>query len=241
MSKTTRVLGIVVLLMQAAGVSASKSEIAKVDPWEGYNRAMFRFNDAVDRAVLKPVAKGYHKITPDPVERGVGNVFSNLGELRSIVNDILQWKWGEASKDTGRFLINSTVGIAGIFDVAGQVGLVSDDGEDFGQTLGHWGVGSGPFLVLPFLGPSTLRDAGGLPADWYADPIHYVEHDKTRWSIRGVQLIQKRADLLDVEELVSGDRYSFIRDAYLQRRAYLINGKPVEDDFGMEDSEYGDF
>lgn len=241
LKKILTTLTLLASFLQVGAAYADVNDIESIDPWEGYNRAMFGFNDAIDRAVLKPVARTYHALTPDAVERGVSNVFSNLAEIRNIVNDVLQWKWREAGKDTGRFLVNSTVGIAGIFDIAGRIGLPPDEGEDFGQTLGHWGLSSGPYLVLPILGPSTLRDAGGIPVDWYSDPIHYIEDDETRWTILFVDTVQTRAGLLDVEELVSGDRYSFIRDAYLQRRAYLINGAPAEDDFGMEDSEYGDF
>ncbi len=212
-----------------------------VDPWEGYNRAVFRFNDGFDRAILKPVAKGYKAVMPDFAEQGVSNVFSNLGEISNILNGLLQAKFSQAGKDTGRFVINSTIGIAGLFDVAGHAGLAKGDGEDFGQTLGYWGVNSGPFVVLPFFGPKTLRDAGAFPVDWYTDPVNHIEDDATRWGIRAVDIIQTRANLLEADKLISGDKYTFIRDAYLQRREFLIHGPEQEDDFGLEDSEYGDF
>jgi phospholipid-binding lipoprotein MlaA len=207
------------------------------DPWEGWNRKVFVFNDTLDSYLLKPVAKGYRVITPDPLEDGVSNVFSNLLEIRNALNGALQWKWDSASHSGGRFLINTTVGIAGIFDVATLVGLEDVDGEDFGQTLAVWGVGSGPYVVIPLLGSSTLRDGISIPVDSQMGPIQYVDHVPTRNSLYGARIIDTRANLLDAEELVSGDRYSFIRDVYLQRRHYLINDGTVGDDFG---GDYGD-
>lgn len=205
------------------------------DPWEGFNRQVYRFNDALDRAVLKPVAKGYKAVTPDPVEHGVTNVFGNLGEVKTILNSVLQWKWGSAAHSTGRFVLNSTLGLVGIIDVADRVGLEKRPGEDFGQTLATWGVKSGPYLVLPFLGPSTLRDGVSSVVDWYSDPVTYIDHTETRYALTGVDMIDSRAALLQAEELISGDRYLFIRDIYLQNRDYLIKDGDVEDDFGQDD------
>lgn len=211
------------------------------DPWEGFNRAVYSFNDKADRYFMKPVAKGYRAITPDPVETGLGNVFANLAELRNVLNDALQWKWKQAGNDAGRFLINSTVGLVGLFDVAKLAGLEKSEGEDFGQTLAVWGVGQGPYIVLPFLGPSSLRDTAGLPADMWSDPVAHIDDVPTRNTTRFVGLVVQRASLLQAEELISGDRYTFLRDAYLQRRDYLINDGVVEDDFGGDmDDEYGD-
>ncbi|MGQ9426679.1 MlaA family lipoprotein [Gilvimarinus sp. F26214L] len=209
------------------------------DPWEGFNRKVFAFNETADRWVLKPVAQGYVKITPDPVEQGVSNFFGNLLEVRNVLNDILQWKWKQAGNDTGRFLINSTLGLAGIFDVARHMNLPKSEGEDFGQTLATWGVQSGPYVVLPFLGPSTIRDAGALPVDWVTNPIDEVDHTATRNSLWAMNFLDTRAGLLEAEALVSGDRYSFFREAFLQRRGYLINDGQVEDDFGDFD-DFGD-
>ena len=203
-----------------------------VDPWEGFNRKVFAFNDAADRWVLRPVAKGYTVVTPDPVERGFSNVFSNVLEIRNVLNDLLQWKWGQAGNDFGRLLINSTLGIGGIFDVAKHMSLPKGEGEDFGQTLAVWGVGQGPFVMLPFLGPSNLRDTTGLPLDWAADPISYIDNVPARNITRAMDFIVDRAALLDVEELISGDKYLFFREAYLQRRDYLIKDGEIEDDFG---------
>ena len=225
----------------AAADGEAAAPVAKnPDPWEGFNRQMYRFNDVLDRAILKPAAKGYKAVTPDPVEHGVTNVFANLGEVSTILNSVLQWKWKSAAHSTGRFVVNSTIGLVGILDVAQRVGLEKTDGEDFGQTLATWGVGSGPFVVLPFFGPSTIRDGLGSAVDWYVDPVTHVEDTEANYALKALRTVDARARLLEVEELASGDRYSFIRDAYLQRRDYLINDGAVEDDFGGE-SEYEEF
>lgn len=207
-------------------------EAADRDPWEGFNRAVFRFNDTADRWVLKPVSVSYRQITPIFVQSGVSNFFGNLREVTNTTNSILQWKWGQAGNDAGRFLINTTVGIVGLFDVAQHVGLEPSDGEDFGQTLATWGMPSGPYLVMPLLGPSTLRDGPASVVDYYTDPISYVDHTATRNSLYFTDMIQQRAGLLKAEMLLNGDRYVLLRDAYLQRREYLINDGELEDDFG---------
>ncbi|MFA5630426.1 MAG: VacJ family lipoprotein [Porticoccaceae bacterium] len=209
------------------------------DPWEGFNRAMFTFNDKADAYVLRPVTKGYKAVTPDPVERGIGRMFANLGEIVSVGNSLLQGKFRQAGHDSGRFLINSTVGVLGFFDVATEFGLYKNEREDFGQTLGAWGVNSGPYLVLPFLGPSTLRDAPARLVDGYANPINTIDHVPTRNTTYGVDVVSGRAELLDAEKLVSGDKYVFIRDVYLQRRAYLVSDGELDDDFGDFD-DYDD-
>jgi len=239
--RTVRRVGISIGSLFLLGLSqyGYTQELVDQDPWEGYNRKVHAFNDTVDRYVMKPVAKGYRAITPDPVEESFGNLFSNLNELRNILNDTLQWKWGQAANDSGRFLVNSTVGVVGLFDVAKHLGLEKSDGEDFGQTLAIWGVDQGPYLVLPFLGPSTLRDLGGLPADIYLDPVVHIDHVPTRNTVRGTGFVVQRASLLEADKLVSGDRYVFLRDAYLQRRDYLVKDGVVEDDFGGNfDDEY---
>lgn len=222
-------------LVSTSSFAQSDTEAKNPDPWEGFNRGVYTFNDGVDRFFLKPVAQGYQAITPDPVEDGIGNVFSNLFEVRNIVNDVLQWKWGQAANDTGRLLVNSTVGIVGLFDVAQHAGLKRSEGEDFGQTLSAWGVGQGPYLVLPFMGPSTLRDLGGMPVDFFTNPIRYVDHVPTRNTAYATDLLETRASLIEAEDLISGDKYSFMRDAFLQRREYLILDGEVEDDFGSDD------
>jgi phospholipid-binding lipoprotein MlaA len=229
-------------LVSTSSFAQPDTEARNPDPWEGFNRGVYTFNDGVDRFFLKPVAQGYQAITPDPVEDGIGNVFSNLFEVRNIINDVLQWKWGQAANDTGRFLVNSTVGIVGLFDVAQHMGMPENDGgEDFGQTLAVWGVGSGPYLVIPFLGPSTLRDGAAMPVDMQMDLVSYIDHVPTRNTTYGVRIVDTRASLLEAEKLMSGDRYTFMRDAYLQRREYVINDGAVEDDFGGDAGEYGDY
>lgn len=208
------------------------------DPFEGFNRVVFQFNEQADRFVLRPVARGYRFVTPDPVERSVIRVFDNLGEVINVANDLLQGKFDQAANDGGRFIVNSTVGLVGIFDVAGHIGLKRNDGEDFGQTLARWGVGSGPYLVLPLFGPSTVRDAPARFVDGYVNPINTVDHIPTRNSIKGTEIISGRAVLLDAESLISGDKYVFTRDVFLQRRSYLVSDGQLEDAFG---DDYGDF
>ena len=212
------------------------------DPWEGWNRKVFVFNETLDTYVLKPVAKGYKAVAPAPVEKGVSNFFDNIGEVGNIVNDLLQGKLEQAANDTGRVLINSTLGIAGFFEIAEPMGLKKSDGEDFGQTLAAWGVGQGNYLMIPFLGPSTLRDGPGKVVDAYTNPISYVDHVPTRNTLLGSSVVDVRAELLDVEKLAKGDRYSLVRDVYLQRREFLIHDGEVVDDFGRyeESDDYYD-
>ncbi len=200
---------------------------------EGYNRAMHTFNTKVDDWVLRPVARSYHAVTPNALESGISNFFSNLGEVINIPNDLLQGKFKMAANDTGRFLINSVFGIAGLFEVADEFGLRKNEGEDLGQTLAVWGVPSGPYVVVPFLGPSTLRDFPSNVADrMLFSPIRQVDNVSLRNSLYALQLVDLRASLLNSEELMSGDKYEFLRQVYLQRREYLINDGQVEDDFG---------
>jgi len=212
------------------------------DPLESFNRASYKFNDAIDRAVLKPVAKGYKAVAPQFVETGVSNFFSNLEQPTVIVNDLLQAKFKPALSDTGRFLMNTTIGIGGLLDPASAAGLDRND-EDFGQTLGKWGVPSGPYLMVPFFGPSTFRDGVGSGADIFTDPVHYVERDAIRYSLDGVGLINMRAQLLQTEQALSQtyDKYAFIRNVYLQRREFLVTDGAVApapvDEEPLEDPE----
>ncbi len=223
------------LILVVLGISHTVQSEETSDPWQGYNRAMFSFNDGVDRYFLKPVAKSYKFVTPDPLEKGVSNLFSNIGEVPNLINGLLQANFKGAAKHTGRLLVNTTLGIGGLFDVAKHMSLANEGAEDFGQTLAVWGVGQGPYVVLPLLGPSTLRDAFGKPVDWYTDPITYIEHERTSYEVRAVSIINMRAGLLDLEKNITGDRYVFVRDVYLQRRDYLINNGEVEDEFGTDD------
>jgi len=234
----TKSLLIVSLLWLTACATTGPNGEVNVDPYEGFNRKIFGFNDGLDRYILKPVAKGYRYITPNFIERGVSNFFSNLSEVGSLVNATLQGKPTQGAKHTGRFLINSTLGIGGLFDIAKHMNLEKDDREDFGQTLAVWGVNSGPYLVLPFLGSSTIRGGVSIPVNNALDPLtYYPEHAETRLGLNTLEIIDLRASLLKAEEFISGDRYLFIRDAYLQRREYLINDGKIEDDFGGDDDE----
>jgi phospholipid-binding lipoprotein MlaA len=205
-----------------------------VDPYEGFNRTMFGFNNGVDTYFLKPVAQGYQFVMPDVAETGVSNFFSNLLEIRNIINSLLQGKGEKAANSTGRFLFNSTIGLAGLFDVAGGIGLEKQDGEDFGQTLGAWGVESGSYLVLPLLGPATVRDGVGIPVDMYLDPVNYHDQSSVRDKLTVLKVIDIRAGLLEAEKLITGDKYVFMRDAYLQRREYLVKDGEVKDTFGSD-------
>jgi phospholipid-binding lipoprotein MlaA len=229
---------VAVLLFLSGCATTSQSN----DPLEGYNRAMYSFNDFADRAVIKPVAKVYDAVTPDPISHGISNFFSNLNEITVILNDLLQFKFNQAAHDTGRFLLNSTVGFAGIFDVAGYAGHTKND-EDFGQTLGAWGVQPGAYVVLPFFGPRTVRDSFGLVADIYTDPVVYIDDVATRNAVAATRIVDNRATLLSAEKVLDEaaiDEYSFVRDAYLQRRQNLVyDGNPPEeyDDFDVFSDE----
>ncbi|MGM0676103.1 MAG: MlaA family lipoprotein [Pseudomonadota bacterium] len=201
------------------------------DPWEGYNRAMFQFNDAVDRAVLKPVAKGYDKVTPQPVRNSIGNFFSNLGDVHNLANNTLQFKFHDAASDLTRMIMNTSFGLFGLFDVATPMGLEKSN-EDFGQTLGTWGVPSGPYFVVPFRGPSTVRDAPAELVDGRIHPLYYHDDVSQRNSLVALRLVDIRAGLLPTERALEGmatDRYMAIRNAYLDRREYLVtDGAPSD-------------
>lgn len=200
------------------------------DPWESFNRPIFTFNDTLDTYALKPLAQGYQAVTPDPVEEGVHNFFGNLGDVKSLANNLLQGKFEDAGIDTARVMFNSTFGLFGFFDVATRMDLRRND-EDFGQTMGSWGIGSGPYLVLPFFGPSTVRDAIGKIPDNYVEPYRYVSDVPERNSAFALDVVQTRASLLSSEKLISGDKYVFIRNAYLQHREFSVQDGQVEDDF----------
>lgn len=222
--------------------SHTVSEEINPDPWERWNRGVFTFNEYLDRYLLKPVAIGYKTVVPKPVDRGVSNAFRNIGEVRTVVNDMFQLKFTQAASDTGRIVVNSTIGIGGLFDVAGHWGLERHR-EDFGQTLGYWNVAPGPYLVLPFFGPSTLRDSFGLGTDSFlANALEYdfvqeIDHVETRNQVIALNIIDTRAGLLAAEELIQGDKYSFIRDVYLQQRQYQVRDGVMEDPFLDDDEE----
>ena len=212
-------------LAGCAGTGGSQAR----DPWEGFNRGTFAFNDALDQAVLKPVAQGYVKVVPGFARAGVSNFFGNLEDIGTALNNLLQGKPVEGVSDAGRFLVNSTLGVLGLWDVATPMGLEKHY-EDFGQTLGWWGVLPGPYLVLPFFGPSSLRDG---PAR-FVDPARYyypaIEPEGLRWGLQILDVVRIRAELLQAEGVLAEaalDRYSFIRDAWWQRRrSQVYDGKP---------------
>lgn len=233
---------LLMLVLLSSGCASVTTPPPEHDPFERYNRAMYRFNDRLDRAILKPVAQGYEKVVPQPIDDGVTNFFSNLDDVVVTLNDLLQGKFRQAGSDLSRLVWNTTVGIGGLFDVASSLGLPKHN-EDFGQTLGAWGVEPGPYIVLPFLGPSTFRDTVALPADWYSDPLYYYyETDKNGyWQLKTLDVIDKRAGLLRASRILEQaalDDYVFLREAYLQRRQNLVyDGNPPLPDFDLFDEE----
>lgn len=224
-----RAVPLVLVALLAAGCASTPGRTTNNDPYEGFNRGVYKFNDTLDRAALKPIAKGYRKVTPSFVRTGIGNVISNLEYPGTFVNQFLQGKWVLGFRDTGRFLINSTLGVAGIFDVATPLGLEKND-EDFGQTLAFWGVSSGPFLNLPLLGPSTLRDAPMRALDFLTNPLQYTDVPwEADWGMRAVNIVHSRSELLPLDETLKRtyDPYAFIRDAWVQQREFnVFDGNP---------------
>ena len=232
--KSTKItLCIITALILSITINASAEE--NEDPLEPINRVIFEFNEVVDDNILEPVAKGYKYVTPDPVERGVSNFFSNLGEINTIANDLLQLKFQQAAKDSLRFVVNSTIGVFGIFDVATTFGL-SKNKEDFGQTLGYWGIPNGPYLVLPFLGPSSFRDAPGSFMDYELSPIEQLHHEE-RQTLRLMNIVETRAKLLRATKILdtaAKDKYIFIRESYLQKRESLVRDGENEEEFEID-------
>lgn len=203
------------------------------DPLEPLNRGIYKFNDGADALLIKPAAEFYSLIVPEWIRTGVGNFFSNINDVIVALNNLLQGKLSDAGSDVARLAINTTVGVLGLFDFATGWGFEKHE-EDFGQTLGYWGIGNGPYIVLPILGPSNLRDTAGWVGDYYAWPITYVNDDGTRNILVGMRVISGRAELLaasSILETAALDPYAFVRDAYLQRRRNLVyDGKPPLDD-----------
>lgn len=208
------------------------------DPYEAWNRKVYAFNDTVDRWALRPVAKTYRTVMPDFADRAVTNFFNNLTEIRNFTNSLLQLKGESAVVAAGRFTYNTIFGLGGLIDVATAFDL-PERPEDFGQTLGYWGAGSGPYLMLPFLGPSSPRRLGGMGMDGFVLPSLWDETDSPEvYYARGLQVVDKRADLIPAEGFISGDEYIFVRNAFMQRREFLINdGRVTEDPFASDDDE----
>ena len=240
----TKKIKLLLAIIMISMLSACASQASK-DPLEGLNRGVYKFNDIADKAVAKPVAKAYKYITPTPIRAGVSNFFANLGTFGSVFNNLLQFKIGNAMSEAGRFVINSTFGLAGFIDVASMDNIAVHK-EDFGQTLGTWGLGQGAYLVLPILGPSTLRDTTGFVVDTAAFDLVTYQHNigniATSNVLRGTSLINTRASLLDASDILDEaalDPYAFMRDAYLQRREnQLVDGDSTKqmqrDDGGFE-------
>lgn len=211
------VLMLQLVLTGCATVSASADSR---DPWEGLNRSVWRFNEAIDDAVLQPVARGYRAAVPELVRTGVSNFLGNLSDVWSLVNNVLQLKPRESAEMTARVALNSTVGLLGLVDVASGTGLQRRR-EDFGLTLGHWGVPTGPYLVLPLLGPSTLRDTAALPIERKGDLVQQVDEASARTGLSVLRVVDQRASVLEAGRMIGSaalDRYTFVRDAHLQRR-----------------------
>jgi phospholipid-binding lipoprotein MlaA len=216
---------------------ASGPQAIKEDPLEPWNRQVFAFNDAVDRAVLKPVAITYQKITPKPVRNGVRNFFGNLKDGWSVVNNALQFKGQNAADSLSRFGINTFLGLGGVFDIATELGIERHS-KDFGHTLGYWGVPAGPYLVLPLLGPSTLRDTAALPVDNAGNLTSQLTEESVRNNLLVLRVVSLRANLLGASAMldeVALDKYSFARDSYLQyRRNAIYDGNPPDLDESYE-------
>jgi phospholipid-binding lipoprotein MlaA len=200
------------------------SQRSAADPWQGWNRKVYSFNDTIDGAVLKPVAKAYVAVVPSPVRTGVHNFYGNFSDAWSAVNNLLQGKFSNSLQDLMRVQTNTIFGLVGLVDVASDLGL-NRQGEDFGQTMGYWGVGAGPYMVLPLLGPSSLRESVAWPVDTMAAPAQAFQNQALKYTLTGVGVLNTRANLLGATSMVDQmalDKYSFIRDAYLQRRRSLV-------------------
>ena len=209
-------------------------EILGNDPFEEINRTTFKINNSLDKSIARPVAKTYRSLTPDFLEKGISNVIFNIEDISICLNNLLQGKVKNGLSDVGRIIINSRLGIGGIFDIASSVGLAKHD-EDFGQTLAVWGVPHGPYVVLPILGPSTLRDAASLIPDAFLSPSIILDHERTIYSLKFLDLIDTRARYLGFESIVVGDQYLFFKDAYYQNRQYEEKDGLVEDTFDIFD------
>ena len=226
-----------VLLATPLPGQAQSDPSNEIDPWEGYNRWMFNFNDGADRLVIKPVARGYDFIMPEVARIGVNNFFTNFYDFNGALNALLQGEVEQALNNTFRVLTNSTIGLFGLFDVASRVGIPRYE-TDFGHTLSIWGVPTGNYFVIPIVGPSTVRNAFGASIDAYISPTGQMMNDKAYWGLRAFNVVDFRASLLDAEEMMSGDRYVFYRDVYLQNRAVLESGGQVKDEFSEFDNDW---
>jgi len=232
-----RLLGFILFILVSACTSTTSKNS---DPWENWNRKVFKFNKVMDESIARPITSGYKAVTPDFIETGVSNAFNNLRDIPTSFNNLLQGKPLDFLSDLSRFIVNTTLGIGGLWDPASSMNLEKHD-EDFGQTLAKWGVADGPYMMIPFLGPSTLRDISAYPVDSKVDLINQIEHQLTRYEFVALELIDKRSALMQYEEQLESvsDEYSFIRDIYLQNRTYKVfDGEiPLDDNFDCEDDD----
>ena len=229
-------LGAASLLIPAAALASDPAGADPRDPWESYNRAVFAFNNSLDAVLLKPAARAYDAAVPEPIDRGVSNFFANLGEVGNFANSLLQVKPGASVRALVRLTINSTVGLLGLFDVATGLGVERGE-EDFGQTLGAWGAGPGPYFMLPVLGPSTVRDGLAAPVDFLSSPTGWLDNPAARNVALAVAGVDGRADLLGTEEAVgdlTADKYALVRNAYLDRRRYEVSDGAADIDYELE-------
>jgi len=211
------------------------------DPFEDLNRDIFVFNEKLDEKILKPTALVYRKVTPQFARTGVTNFFNNLEEIDTTINQVLQGEIKYAFNDAGRFVINTTIGLFGLIDIASKMGLEKHE-EDFGQTLGVWGISSGPYIMLPFLGPSNPRDLLSRPISSFLSGTFAMEDNDVKFTLVGIDALETRERLLDAETLIIGDKYMFVKDAYVQSREYEINNGSTKDDVFLEDMDdiFGD-
>jgi phospholipid-binding lipoprotein MlaA len=242
MKRTLTILG-ALLLSGCATTSDNYGKMSNTDTFEEMNRGVYRFNKTIDSVALRPVAVAYDKITPDVIDQGIGNFFSNLGEPSTIVNGLLQGKFRQAGQDTLRFLTNSTFGMLGFIDIAGEIGWEKND-EDFGQTLAVWGVESGTYIMLPFFGPTTFRNLPSKVVEYHLDPLKDMTNEMARYSLNGLNFINIRQGLLNYDELLDEalDEYTFVKDAYLKNREFKIYDgkppmKPLEEEFQFEECD----
>ena len=224
---------VLLLIISLVTYSDEIIEETNIDPFEDINRVVFNISDSLDEAILRPTAEIYSEYTPLFVKDSVTNFFSNIAEIDTVINQLLQGKPKLAAQDSLRFLINTTIGVGGIFDVASRMGFERHD-EDFGQTLGYWGIASGPYVFIPFVGPSTVRDVFGIPLSWYVSGSFAIEDDKTKIVFSFLDVIETRERILAAENLIIGDKYEFVKDVFLQSREHSVQDGEVEDEFLSE-------
>ncbi len=233
---------IMITAVALAGCASSRPS-NPADPFEPVNRSIYKFNDTVDKAVIKPVARGYKAAIPSVGRTMISNFFSNLDDIDVTANDLLQFKLVQGFSDGTRFVVNSTLGVFGLIDVASAGGLKKHD-QDFGQTMGKWGIGNGPYLVLPILGPSTLRDSIGLYGDGYASPMYQMSNMRARNQAYMLRGINRRSELLDQEKILDEamiDPYEFMRDTYLlHRKSQIYDGNPPRPKYDYDDDQSDD-